>query len=925
MKSLNKIISVLICMAMLLSCGLVQAQEAEAVQYNAKLLGVTNALGITGYTEADLASTVTRGEFYMLLCKTAGYPATESTEVVFGDLTPDNEYEPYAKTLYKLGIIAPDGSGKLYASNPITPTEAVSLTVRVLGYGPMAEAKGGYPGGYLQIAASEDISDGINLSGKELKKGEAVQLIYNSLEVDMMVPRYGADGKVIEHKVELGTNLLNTALGIEVQEGIVDGIDVSRITGLNDVYPFCVEINDVQIDVEYIADAHSYLGYHVRAYYTAGNNQLNKMLYIERTDDNEEIVVDIEDVTDVASTSLKAYTPDGKKQKTYKFKKAVPVVYNGVSTNQAFTKKLIDGKLGSVKLLDNSGDGVADVVFVSAYENFVVSHYDNDNKIIYHKYDSSKKISVDNTIDEPYVILYDESGAEITPGKIKGGNILTVFESAPDAYQKYIRAYLSTKRVTGTVDAIEDNDSIFIDSAEYELDDVNRKEYQKYIGVGANVTAYIDIYGKVADLMPDTSSAFEYGFITAYGTEGTLDAVTKFKIFTIDEEEHIIACAPNVRIDDVKYSYNDENLCENLYAATKAMYGKSVADDEIYTLVRFSTNSSGEITAIDTIMEDTDTVASRDGNHTDKNSLFMIYAKDRYEIIGSSVTLGPKIVLNTSTNVGRMNEDEEFEVVTAGQAFLSTATVEAYAFYTARNQIITDFMISTDAGSGLGVTGSKLSVVKRVSVSLDEDGEETYSLTIVTPSGEIKAPISEGLSVKGNASSSDPDLTATTIPAEKFKNGDVVRYALNQKGEIKTIDLLYRASTGTKHTSQSSVSGTDANYWAGSFTSDLHYKTGYVYEKFNEGFYLYFNDALTGNFEDDAELLESAKLDDCWFIYTGATSPTVYKYDKSEPEDLRISMTSVASLEDYAHTGSDASFVMVNLYHGTPQAIVEFK
>ena len=119
--------------------------------------------------------------------------------------------------------------------------------------------------------------------------------------------------------------------------------------------------------------------------------------------------------------------------------------------------KLISGKNGTVKLLDNTGDGTADVAFVNAYENFIVSHYDNDNKIVYHKYDSSKKLSVDNTIDEPYVLLYDDLGVEISPNKLKNGNVITVFESADDAYQKYIKAYVSTATAVGIVDAIEDD------------------------------------------------------------------------------------------------------------------------------------------------------------------------------------------------------------------------------------------------------------------------------------------------------------------------------------------------------------------------------------------------------------------------------------------------------------------------------------
>ena len=132
---------------MALSCVLVQAEETETVSYNPEIMGVLNALGITEYTEYELSAEITRGEFYKILCNAAGYPKVTGADVIFADMAPADELEPYARTLYKVGIISPDNSGKIYPSNPITGKEAVALVLKVLGYGPMAEAKGGYPGG----------------------------------------------------------------------------------------------------------------------------------------------------------------------------------------------------------------------------------------------------------------------------------------------------------------------------------------------------------------------------------------------------------------------------------------------------------------------------------------------------------------------------------------------------------------------------------------------------------------------------------------------------------------------------------------------------------------------------------------------------------------------------------------------------------
>lgn len=920
---IKKALAIIVCLSLVLSCVLVQADETISKNYNGEIFKVLKAIGVADYENTELNSTITRGEFYELLCKVSGYPATENNTRVFTDLIPGNPAEPYAKTLYKVGIIAPDNGGNVYPDAAISANEAVSLIVRVLGYGPMAEAKGGYPTGYIAVANSIDVTDELVMNGAFLK-ADACVLLYNALSTDMMVPQYSNNGKPIEHKVEEGANLLNTSLGIDVQEGVVDGIDVSRLTGLNDVYPFCVEVNGVQIDVEYIPDAHSFLGYHVRAYYKSGRNQLNKMLCIEKTEENSEDIIAIEDITEISATSVKAYLNGGKKEKTYKTKKAAPVIYNGVSTDAAFEKALIKGKNGEVKLLDNNDDGIADVVFVEAYENFVASHYDNDEKMIYHKYDRTNKISVDNTIDEPYVLLYDETGEEISPGKIKAGSILTVYESNDDAYQKYIRAYLSSAVVKGEIDAIEDDEYISINGTIYELDMVNKENFSDCIGVGAYVVASLDKYGKVADIKQDKGSDFQYGYLEIVASEGTIDKEMKAKIYTMDEEGHIYVLAKNVYVDGVKYKNTDEELKTNLHAACKAMFG-SVSSDMVSSVVRYSTNAAGEINAIDTIMEDADTVATRDGNHSGRNSLFTVYVKDRYEVLGSHVTIGPKVAISTSTKVGRPDGEGGVEVTTMGQAFITTATIEGFAFYTARDQIVTDLFVTPEVGNstGLGVSGAKLSIVERVSEAIDEDGTATYAITIVTPNGVEKRIIKDGLTFVGNTASQDSELKEANIPAQNLKNGDIVRYGVDQAGKLRRIDLIFRPSTNTIHTAQSTVNGTANNYWTGAFSNDLLYKKGYVFESFAEGFYFYFNDALTGDITKDEEILSGVTLDDCWFIYTAQAAPNVFKYDLTESESFRISSTTLASLEDYVHTGADASFVLINLYHGRPEAIVE--
>ena len=303
---------------MVFGCVLVQAEETavETIVYGEHTLGLINALEIADYTEENLSENITRGEFYALLAKANGYPETTDKNVVFSDLKPGDDYEGYAKTLYKVGVVTPTKEGKIKASESISAKEAVALIVKTLGYTPKAEALGGYPAGYLSIAANLDITDDVDISGDSMTKGLALELIYNALEADIMIEIPSVNGSKKEYKVEVGTNLINTVHGLEIVEGVVDGVDISRVSGKNDVRPFHMEIAGKELNCEDVYEPFYYLGYHVKAYHKFVRTYGDKIIYIEITDENNEYLFDIEEnyfITDIQPDMMKCIQKEAEK------------------------------------------------------------------------------------------------------------------------------------------------------------------------------------------------------------------------------------------------------------------------------------------------------------------------------------------------------------------------------------------------------------------------------------------------------------------------------------------------------------------------------------------------------------------------------------------------------------------------------------
>lgn len=943
-------------MGLLISCCLVQANETpadEAAVYGIDNLELIAALGIEGYTESNVGNTITRNEFYTLLCKVAGYPAIENWNVVFSDLPPAAEGEKYAKVLYKLGLISHDKNGRIYPEGNVSPAEAASLFVKVLGYTAMAESKGGYPGGYLAVAASIDVTEDIDMSVPALTKGMAIDMAVNALEANIMTQTVRPDGSS-DYKVEKDVNLFESAHGIYIVEGVVNGVDLSRISGVSNVKPFHIEVNEVSINVEKIFEgnlalAYDYLGYDVKAYVREGRFLGIEALYIQKSDVNEEHVFDIEDIVSVDSTSIKAYEPSGKKTKIYRFKKAVPLIYNGIATKKAFNADIIKGKTGTVKLLDNDGNGTADVAFVDAYTNVVVSYVDMEKLVAYDRLDPSLKVNVDNEADEPYVILYSPEGKELYPADAKEGSVLTVYECASDARQAFTKIYVSNEKEEGDIESIEDDDEIVVNGTTYELTPNCLTKCAPVIKLGTSVVLYLDVNGKVAYIEGAKTPEAIMGFLVAAGSESGIDSKLKLK-FCLAPEEYIEAYAANyIKIDGVKYRNTDSAIFDHLNVAAKTMFTEPADEKAVNSIVRFALNSAGEVTYVDTILDGNMEPAHRYSNQTEVNCLYAVHeANGYYRKSGNHLSIGENIALNTETllftypditnkDVSVFDEDLYALTVFSKEIPSQTSKMDVWAFYTSRNQVVSTFIAkdSTQEFSTNSDEDDYFAIVSRKTTILDPNDENVAitNLILETKDGEVSVPVKENISFDGlpvpedGQEAADPDLvgttasanpapgTKTTLTVDDLKLGDIILYNTDYKGYLKTVKLYYRASTNTPVITTG---------FGGGVTTATGWHRGYVFDTYPEGFYFYANTELTGNIEEDREILKNVKVEDCKFVfYTTYASCKSAQIDFTQHTDvLKTGVLNMANLKSYMETGDDCTFGILQRYYTYPKMFI---
>ena len=635
------------------------AEEAEEV-YGGDSLGLLAALELAEFSEKELGENIARADFLKLIGTAAGYGETKSTEAVFADLPLEDKREPYIKALYNMGVIDLGADNKIFPDGEIGLMEAVAVAVKVTGYGLVAEARGGYPNGYYHVAKNNELLKGLPTSQYTvLTKGMAAKLVENTLKANLMVQTgFGSDITFEERKE---ASLLATLYNVYYLDDVVNGVDVSRIAGENDVDAFYALIGRTELDAMFIENIHDLLGYRVNAYYKVEKGDIPRLIYIEKNSKNNETVLNIDDISTVSSGKIKAYD-ESSKLKTYSFKRTLPVIYNTVATKQAFTLALISGKQGKVTLLDNTGDKKADVILVDAYENYVVAHVDKNENMIYDKYDKTKTLVLDAESDDPYTNIYDAKGNLSTAGAINEGDVVSVFESANDAYQKYINAYVINKTISGVIERTLDNGKkLVIGGVEYKISDACKAKFgtvntadpsiSNILKAGQSVKLYLDYNGIAVYAEKNAATEFAYGFVVASSINGGLDADFQLKLYTTNAQFEIYDVANKIQIDGRKFNKSDvDDIIAKLNLASNKMFGVLIPDGCISSLVKFALNAEGQIAYIDTILNDeTGTTAVREDNADAFDALFSIAGNS--VMYRSPERLGHQIICAAKTPV----------------------------------------------------------------------------------------------------------------------------------------------------------------------------------------------------------------------------------------------------------------------------------
>jgi len=428
---------------------------------------------------------VTRAQFAKIIVTALGVGeaaqyAAGATK--FADVPADHWATGYINVAADLGIIVGYPDGTFAPENQVSYAEAIKMIVAALGYTPKAEQMGGYPGGYLAIAAEKEISDGVTvINNMAANRGDIALMIDNALTVPMMVQKTW--GQYPEYEEDEDQTLMKK-LGVDEIEGRV--IAIPRVDSK-------LDDNELRLG-EAGSDNGVYEVIEGVDFELAFGNEVTLFVKKDKvlglTIESDFFIDALEKITDKKLNLVQ-------EDEDYDFAEDVVVWINGSSKD---VKGLKDNKYDYAKVVLNDDD---DVVFVDAYKwiDFIVVEEVDDDVV----FGYGDELDV-----EDYTIVKD--GKVIGLDDLEEGDILFFNDDA-----EFAEVYNET--VVGEIDRVY-SDSFKVDGEEIDIvagwskyvDDDDLENFTDEIAEamwdeGEEVTVFVDRFGVAVLVLGETGDA----------------------------------------------------------------------------------------------------------------------------------------------------------------------------------------------------------------------------------------------------------------------------------------------------------------------------------------------------------------------------------------------------------------------------------
>jgi len=698
-----------------------------------------NILEGVDVSEEPSVVNITRAEFSKLVVNLLGYSdiADDFDDLgVFADIS-DSKYKGAINLLYDMKVISGTGLNTFSPDSPLTYPQVGKFMVNILGYSNIVGSTQLHA--FSMLAGSLGVYDDVDSSGEYVTWQDALIIIHNALDIDIMTKDFGMIGDnyhVVEGKT-LRTSLATTSgQNLKKFRGIVTADSVTYLyQSHKNMKADQVEINGKVYKCGFEVP-YGLVGMEVNFYVDYTNNPEGVVTSIGASSKNTVTKVSLDKLSSVSSNEVKYFVNDEKIERL-EVNSAAKVIYNDRWNKNASVKDLGKYKNGFATFIDNDEDGVADIVFVYEFKDAIVERAYAETKQIYFAnnqiIDGTRYISLDDEKNDIIVKIMGINGEELSFESIVNSlneGVKPIISIAKSLDKQVITIVAGGTVSIGVISEVDDY-TVTIGSRVYDY--ITAPSYAP----GTHVNAYRNFMDKVF-YMEKTAAENTYAYVLKVQQSNGIDGTVKVGLLmpgyiseTSTESFDEAGTADSTK--ELFFRNNSKNIYE--LADKVKINGTPVTAANAIPLISEKVISYGfdakdKINKIDVLVPFNNDVAKKSYNQNGKT--FSSKATE-----GFGITESATMSICVPANAGASDDDllVPVKLVHGSEYSINGYDVDETSSI-AGLVVINAVMQSGIAGSISPVT-SNVAVLKKVSRVLNaETGDEVLKVNMLTKEGE---------------------------------------------------------------------------------------------------------------------------------------------------------------------------------------------
>lgn len=704
--------------------------------------------------------TIKRSEFAKVAVTSMGLGSiAESSEYAtkYPDVVENHWANGYINVATNQGIVIGDDEGNFRPDDTITYAEAATVLVRLIGHGPAAEKKGGFPTGYISVASQQGITkNAVASNDTAVVRGMVAQMTSNALTVNKMEQTsYGGD----ESYEVVDKTLLDDELKTRIVKGQITAVGTSSLTGTSSLRDNEIRIGEEVFEVENkaMAQATNLLGFNVEAYVREDDNDDEKVILARaEKNKNSSMKIKVEDIEDITEGEMLRidYWEDQENDSKTKYVNVsndAKYIFNGKAI--AYDKAELQPESGSLTVLDQNRDDVYDIVFIESYENYVVEEVVESSNRVTDKYGKPSLVLDPEDKDVKFVLT--RGGQEISISDLKEWDVLSVAASKDETI---LMIEVTSESITGKVDEIN-GDKYVINGEEYRI----AANYEEDVNLNDEGTFYLDKDRNIAAVDATSGLSSNYAYMVAADLTTGFDKNLQIKVFDKNGEVKVLTSG-----EKIKFNGKSNTI------PADALDGLNGDDSDVDPqLITYETNNDGVLTQLNTAKDNSSSGA------IDKTT-FTLNAEDTLAYRASSKKLGSYNVNNNTIVFDIPDGETDPEKYSVEDiSIFEDETEYDVSIYDVGEDLTAKVVIVTNS-NGIANLEASAAVVERIGTTVNSDNETVQRLYAFID-GERKS-----------FTTAEDDILVNE-EEEALQAGDIIQFKTNAAGEIESIRVLFEA------------------------------------------------------------------------------------------------------------------------------------